>query len=163
MTSLVSIFGGPFIANANETPIEEQLARAMFNAGIVTPPKSIQFDGQLHRFSSGTTGSSFEKKHGPTDKPGWYVAFSDGVPSGKFGCYRADISQKWRAETSVPLSINENLTFERRMSEAKRIRQEELERHREIAIETIDTIWSSGALALETHKYLERKKKCQPL
>ena len=59
--------------------IETQFKDAMFDAGIVLDGMPIA-DGQLHRFyidcdSRGT-------------KNGWYVFYSDGIPSGSFGSWK---------------------------------------------------------------------------
>ena len=84
MADLSNILGGPW-SPPPQKPInspEDQLKDAMLGAGL-KPPDVIHLDGKLHRFNSGTKG---EKGH---DKPGWYVAFSDGVPAGRFGCWRS--------------------------------------------------------------------------
>jgi len=149
MASLISILGGPFVVPDEISP-EQQLKDAIRKEGL-TPPEQIFLDGKLHRFASGTKG---EPGHG--DKPGWYVAFSDGVPAGRFGCWRAGIENTWKADHE-PLTMIEDMNLSRRISEAKVIRDAELEKVRAASLDAIETIWSNGMLALESHAYLVKK------
>jgi phage/plasmid primase-like uncharacterized protein len=57
-------------------------------AAGLEPPDEIHFDGKIHRFRSGTKGSP-----GHGDKPGWYLVFGDGIPAGRFGCWRAGMER----------------------------------------------------------------------
>jgi putative DNA primase/helicase len=69
--------------------LEEQFWAAIHSSGI-TPPRSIEADGKLHRFSS--SGK-------PGDDAGWYVLHVDGdIPAGCFGDWRTGLKQDWRAE-----------------------------------------------------------------
>ena len=104
MTDLSKILGGPWSPPPEKrvAPPEEQLIDAMREAGL-EPPDQVIMDGKIHRFRSGTKGSG--SKGG--DKPGWYLVFGDGVPAGRFGCWRAGIEVTWRAEIGRKLTQTE--------------------------------------------------------
>jgi putative DNA primase/helicase len=153
MTSVVDIFGGkPFTPSkpVEPDPPHLQLADAMRAAGI-NPPAQIHLDGQLHRFQSGTKGKPGH------DKPGWYCAFSDGIPAGRFGCWRAGIEVAWRADIGRSLTPVEEMAHAKRMAEAIRARDEALRKQREVAADTVEHIWVHGAPASPDHPYLARK------
>ncbi len=152
MADLVSIFGGAFTPPApiQTDPPELQLRNAMQSAGL-TPPREIVLDGKLHRFDSGTKGKPGH------DKPGWYVAFPDGIPSGRFGCWRSGFETPWRADIGRELTPAEQMANARRMSEAKTMREAEQSKTREVAATTVDAIWSNCIAADPSHPYLERK------
>lgn len=134
-----------------ESP-EVQLHDAMVSSGL-TPPDNLIFDGQVHRFASGTKG-----KGGHGDKTGFYVAYADnGTPAGHFGCWRADIRQDWRADIGRKLSMVEEVAISRRISEAKAARDADRTRQHEIAASTVETIWSDGIPATAEHPYIARK------
>ena len=122
----------------------------MANAGL-KPPETIHLDGKLHRFQSGTKG---EVGH---DKPGWYIAFADGVPAGRFGCWRSGLESSWKADIGRVLTMSESMAQERRLTEAKTQRDAELKKTREVAVNTIDQIWSQAGAASPEHPYLQRK------
>jgi putative DNA primase/helicase len=121
MADLVSIFGGPLTLGEKQEapPLEHQIADAMLAAGL-TPPHPIYIDGKLHRFRSGTKGQG-----GHGDKTGWYVIFPDGIPAGKFGCWRAGLELNWRAEIGRTLTPVEETANARRLAEAKAARDAE--------------------------------------
>jgi phage/plasmid primase-like uncharacterized protein len=152
MTNLSKILGGPWSPPPEKrvAPPEEQLIDAIRAAGL-EPPDHVELDGRLHRFRSGTNGKS-----GP-DKAGWYVAFGDGVPAGRFGCWRAGVDVAWRADIGRQLSPAEEMAHVRRMAEAKALRDAEMERRREVAAATVETIWASAQPASPDHPYLQRK------
>lgn len=154
MSDLSNILGGPWSppTEIKPEPPEIQLISAMQAAGI-TPPDHIQLDGKMHRFRSGTRGQP-----GKGDKSGWYIVFPDGIPAGRFGCWRAGIEVPFRADIGRSLTDAEQMLNARRLSEAIRLRDAELKRQRELASDTVETIWSSGALADASHPYLQRKK-----
>lgn len=124
----------------------------MLSAGL-EPPDELLLDGKIHRFKSGTKGSG---SHGG-DKPGWYLIFGDGVPAGRFGCWRAGVEVTWRAEVGRKLTASEEMAHARRMAEAKALRDAELERKHEVAAATVETIWTSAQAASPDHPYLKRK------
>jgi phage/plasmid primase-like uncharacterized protein len=124
----------------------------MLSAGL-EPPDELLLDGKIHRFKSGTKGNG---SHGG-DKPGWYLVFGDGVPAGRFGCWRAGMEVTWRAEVGRKLTATEEMSHARRMAEAKALRDAELERKHEVASATVETIWTSAQTASPEHPYLARK------
>jgi len=153
MVDLTNILGGPWSPPAaiQPDPPEVQLKRAMEAAGL-TPPTVVTLDGKLHRFQSGTKGTP-----GKGDKSGWYAAFSDGVPAGRFGCWRMGMEVPWRADIGRTLTPAEEMANARRMSEAKRLRDAEEARGREVAASTVTKIWSDCTGADPAHPYLMRK------
>lgn len=150
MADITSLFGGPFRPEEKHVdPPDVQLINAIDMAGLV-PPKSVVFDGKIHRFSaSGKAG----------DDTGWYVAFSDGIHAGRFGCWRngPEHDQTWRADVGRTLTAAEEMAIIRRMQEAKAARDAELSRKREIAADTVAEIWASAGAASPDHPYLKRK------
>ena len=153
MVDVTSIFGGPFApAPKNEPPpLEHQIADAMQAAGL-TPPHPIQIDGKLHRFRTGTKGQG-----GHGDKTGWYVLYPDGIPAGKFGCWRAGVECNWRAEIGRSLSPVEEMAHAKRLAEAKAARDAELAKSRQVAASTVEQIWANAMPASADHPYLARK------
>ena len=153
MASLENIFGGPWAPPAEKhvDPPEVQLIDAMRAAGL-EPPEEIHFDGKIHRFKSGTKGSP-----GHGDKPGWYLVFGDGIPAGRFGCWRMGMEQTWRADVGRKLTQTEEMANARRMAEAKAMRDAAIEKQHEVAVNTVTTIWSQAQAAHPDHPYLARK------
>ena len=152
MADLSNILGGPWSPPEEKRvdPPETQLRDAMLAVGI-KPPEAIHLDGKLHRFNSGTKGE------GGHDKPGWYIAFSDGVPAGRFGCWRSGVELTWRAEIGRSLTVAEEMAQSRRLSEAKAQRDAEQKKAREVAANTVEKIWSQASAASPEHPYLQRK------
>ena len=153
MGNIVDILGAAFeppTEPRNDTPAA-QLLDAMQRAGL-TPPREIVLDGKMHRFNSGTKGSL-----GAGDKSGWYVAYSDGIPAGRFGCWRAGMDSTWRADVSRSLTPAEEMAHARRMNEAKAARDAETARTRETAANTVEAIWVGCKDADPAHPYLARK------
>jgi len=116
------------------------------------PPDIVYLDGKIHRFKSGTKGTP-----GAGDKSGWYIAFGDGIPAGRFGCWRAGMESTWRAEIARAISPADEMAFARRMSEAKAARDIEQARKHEVAADVVDTIWAECISASVDHPYLRRK------
>ncbi len=154
MADLSNVLGGPWSPPPEKRiePPETQLRGAMLSAGL-EPPDELLLDGKIHRFKSGTKGNG---SHGG-DKPGWYLVFGDGVPAGRFGCWRAGMEVTWRAEVGRKLTATEEMSHARRMAEAKALRDAELERKHEVASATVETIWTSAQTASPEHPYLARK------
>ena len=152
MSDLASILGGPWSPPEQQTPAapDIQLKDAMLGAGL-KPPEAIHLDGKLHRFNSGTKG---EKGH---DKPGWYIVFNDGIPAGRFGCWRSGVELTWKADIGRSLTVAEEMAQSRRLSEAKAQRDAEQAKTREVAANTVDLIWSQAGAASPEHPYLQRK------
>ncbi|HSG20070.1 MAG TPA: toprim domain-containing protein, partial [Burkholderiaceae bacterium] len=154
MADLSKVLGGPWSPPPEKriAPPEEQLIDAIRAAGL-EPPDQVIMDGKIHRFKSGTKGSG--NKGG--DKPGWYLIFGDGVPAGRFGCWRMGFESPWRADVGRKLTATEEMQHARRIAEAKAIRDAELERQHEVASATVETIWASAQAASPEHPYLQRK------
>ena len=154
MADLSKVLGGPWSPPPEKriAPPEEQLIDAIRAAGL-EPPDQVIMDGKIHRFKSGTKGSG--TKGG--DKPGWYLIFGDGVPAGRFGCWRMGFESPWRADVGRKLTATEEMQHARRIAEAKAIRDAELERQHEVASATVETIWASAQAASPEHPYLQRK------
>jgi phage/plasmid primase-like uncharacterized protein/KaiC/GvpD/RAD55 family RecA-like ATPase len=152
MSDLANILGGPWSPPEQQAPIapDIQLKDAMLGAGL-KPPEAIHLDGKVHRFNSGTKGE------GGHDKPGWYIVFSDGVPAGRFGCWRSGVELTWKAEIGRSLTVAEEMAQSRRLSEAKAQRDAEQAKTREVAANTVDLIWSQAGAASPEHPYLQRK------
>jgi phage/plasmid primase-like uncharacterized protein/KaiC/GvpD/RAD55 family RecA-like ATPase len=152
MSSLANILGdswSPPQPKHIDSP-EDQLKDAMLDVGI-KPPDTIHLDGKLHRFNSGTKGE------GGHDKPGWYIAFSDGIPAGRFGCWRSGVELTWRAEIGRNLTVAEEMAQTRRFAEAKTKRDAEQAKTRDVAAQTVELIWSEGGAASPEHPYLAKK------
>ena len=90
--------------------------RNAIEAAGIGAPDDIQDDGKLHRFS--TNG-----KRG--DDSGWYVLHSDGIPAGKFGCWRAGFESSWCAKADRDLSDTERQAMRDRNKAMQRQRDEE--------------------------------------
>lgn len=133
------------------TPPEEQLIDAMRSAGL-EPPDDILMDGKIHRFKSGTKGAP-----GHGDKPGWYLIFGDGIPAGRFGCWRSGVEVTWRADVGRKLTDFEEMANVRRMNEARALRDAALERQHQVASDTVEMIWASANPASAEHPYLAKK------
>ena len=153
MADLSSILGGPWSPPVEKyvAPAETQFIDAIRASGL-EPPDHVIFDGKIHRFRSGTKGQG---KGG--DKPGWYVIYGDGVPAGRFGCWRAGLESSWKADIGRKLTPAEEMAHARRMAEAKAARDAALEKQHEVAAATVETIWTSAQAAHKDHPYLARK------
>ena len=132
-------------------PPEVQLRDAIAASGLI-PPATVTLDGKLHRFKSGSKGAA-----GHGDKPGWYIAYGDGIPAGRFGCWRSGLESSWRADIGRAFSPAEEMAHTRRMAEAKATRDAEQARTREIASNNVDFIFSNAIGAAPEHPYLTRK------
>lgn len=154
MANISHILGHDFTPPTQKQPDppEQQLRDAIIQAGM-TPPDVITLDGRIHRFSTGTRGP------GRVDhaKTGWYVAYSDGVPAGRFGCWRAGVEIAWRADVGRSLTPAEEMANVRRQAEAKALRDAERQRTQDMAANTVATIWESAGVASADHPYLARK------
>ena len=126
----------------------EHFRTAMRDAGL-QPPEVIEPDGKLHRFS--TNGNA-------RDTAGWYVFYSDGIPAGAFGDWRAGRSESWHAEIGRPLNTTEDAAHRARMAAARRLRDEDRARTRADAAIHASTLWASAHDAPLDHPYLVRKQ-----
>jgi phage/plasmid primase-like uncharacterized protein len=153
MADLSKVLGGPWAPPPEKlvAPPETQLIDAMRAAGL-EPPDEIHFDGKIHRFRSGTKGSP-----GHGDKPGWYLVFGDGIPAGRFGCWRAGMEVTWRADIGRKLTQTEEMSHAKRLAEAKALRDAAIERQHQVASETVEKIWTTANPANAEHPYLAKK------
>ena len=152
MADLSKVLGGSWSPQEKHVaPPEQQLIDAIHAAGL-EPPEQIHMDGKIHRFKSGTKGAP-----GHGDKPGWYLIFGDGVPAGRFGCWRSGIEVTWRADVGRKLSQTEEMAHVRRIAEAKVLRDAALERQHQVASDTVEKIWTGAQAALPDHPYLSKK------
>jgi phage/plasmid primase-like uncharacterized protein len=153
MADLSKLLGGPWAPPPEKlvAPPEAQLIDAMRAAGL-QPPEEILMDGKIHRFKSGTKGSP-----GHGDKPGWYLVFGDGIPAGRFGCWRAGMEVTWRADVGRKLTQTEEMSHAKRLAEAKALRDAALERQHQVASDTVEKIWTTANPANAEHPYLAKK------
>jgi len=153
MADLINIFGGSFTATKEKTlePPEKQLKEAIIDAGL-EPPDAIYMDGNIHRFKTGSKGSG-----GTGDKTGWYVAYNDSIPAGRFGDWRSGIEVTFRADVGRKFTPAEEMAHTRHMSEAKIKRDEELKKQHEVVSHTVEKIWEDCTSAHPDHPYLKRK------
>lgn len=152
MADLSNVFGGPWSPSPEKfiASPEAQLIDAMRAAGL-EPPDHIQMDGKIHRFKSGTKG-----KPG-VDKSGWYLVFGDGIPAGRFGCWRAGIEATFRADIGRKLTQTEEMAHVKRLAESKAVRDAEIIRQHQVASETVEQIWATANPASPEHPYLANK------
>lgn len=153
MADLSKVLGGPWAPPPEKrvAPPETQLIDAMRAAGL-EPPEEILMDGKIHRFKSGTKGAP-----GHGDKPGWYLVFGDGIPAGRFGCWRAGMEVTWRADVGRKLTQTEEMSHAKRLAEAKALRDAALERQHQVASDTVEKIWTTANPASSEHPYLAKK------
>lgn len=124
-----------------------QFIAAIHSAGL-EPPDDVEADGLLHRFSS-------SGKRG--DEAGWYVLHGDGIPAGGFGCWRAGVSQTWRADIGRTLTQAEDAAHRARVDAMRKQREaEEVKRHAGAATKAA-VLWNEAQLVATDHPYLTRK------
>ena len=152
MADITGIFGGAFAGQKQQEPLpaEQQLQQKIIEAGLEAPDQ-IFIDGNIHRFRSGSKGKA------SGDKTGWYVAFNDGVPAGRFGCWRLGIEQTFRADVGRKLTHVEEMAHTKRMAEAKEKRDAEREKLRSAVSDTVSQIWETCTAAQPSHPYLMKK------
>lgn len=149
MADITHLFGSGFQPPKpqQEVPHEQQFRDAISETGMI-PPDVIHKDGKIHRFSP--TG---KKK----DDAGWYVYFDDRIPAGRFGNWREDINQPWRADIGRDLSISEQMDHKRRIQEARKEAEKIKEKRQETAADIAETIWSGATSATADHPYIKAK------
>jgi len=112
-------------------------------------PNEIIADERIHRFSS--NGKS-------TDNAGWYVLFTSGIAAGSFGCWREDVKINWCSVDKATLTQSERSEFNKKMAEAKKLREHEEEINRTKARSRASKIWEQSTEAPTDHPYLLSKK-----
>lgn len=143
MGNLSNIIG--LFEHTQETP-EVQLQRAMNDAGFY--PRTILLDGQFHRFPTSDKGR---------DDAGWYVAYGDNIPAGRFGDWRTGDEHAWRANIGRELTDLENIENTKRMKEARIQRDLQIKLKHQAAASTVVDIWEKCIPANEDHPYLVAK------
>ena len=129
-------------------PIQEFMA-AMAGAGL-TPPDTIEADGQRHRFDAdGRSGK----------KTGWYTLYLDGLPAGNFGCWRTlPEGMNWCSKSRDTMSEDERQAHRRQMADLQRQREQETkERQAEAKVECAKLWERSKPCPEDGHPYLTRK------
>ena len=120
----------------------------ILKAGLSTPNEIID-DGKIHRFSSNGK---------PTDNAGWYVLFTDGIAAGAFGCWREDVKINWCSVDEATLTQSERYEFNKKMAEAKKLREHEEETNRTKARSKASKIWEQSVKPPTDHSYLISKR-----
>lgn len=123
--------------------------KAMVEAGI-EPPSHLPADGELHRFhvQGDKTGSH----------NGWYVLYLNGIPSGTFGCWKRNISEKWCAKKPGELTPEEQGAHRKHMEAARRKREAARRERQEEARESSQKLWQNAARNVKAdHPYLISK------
>jgi hypothetical protein len=76
---------------------------------------------------------------------------------GRFGCWRSGVEGSFKADVGRKYTPAEEMSFIKRMAEAKALRDAELQRQRELAANTVEIIWTECTPAHPEHPYLKRK------
>jgi putative DNA primase/helicase len=130
------------------TNVIEQL-RSVMRAASIEPPEAIIADGRLHRFY--IEGD----KRGTCN--GWYVLYLDGIPSGAFGSWKTGETHTWRAKDRRAFTEGEWAEYHRKISEARRQKEEAQARDSAKTREKAASIWRRS-LSVEIRPYLTRKR-----
>lgn len=125
----------------------QQFKQAMYSAGM-TPPESIEPDGQIKRFASN------DQKN---DKNGWYILHGDGIPAGAFGDWSKGFSQNWQANIDRALTPSEIRAHQVTMEAVKKQRESERLAMQKTAKEKANGLWTR-ALPASNHPYLLAKQ-----
>ncbi len=124
----------------------EQFRQAIAAAGLI-PPDEIIDDGEIHRFSSNGK---------PRDDAGWYVLHSDGVATGKFGCWREGFTKIWCSKSDSDMTPAERDAHRQRVKAMKAQREADtLQRNESAAVDAASRLKS--ATACTQHAYLDVK------
>ena len=133
----------------NTDPAEVQFKAAMEGSGL-TPPNQIILDGEIHRFKADATKKGF-------DRSGWYVGFSDGIPSGAYGDWRVGLEATWVADVGREVTLADKMAHQTRIQAAKKKRDAEQLKKNETTASIVDEIWNKAGPASADHPYLKRK------
>lgn len=154
-TDLTQIYAGGFNAHQKQVKEDPEFAFHSFLVDNGFILDRLIPDGRIHRIG--------HVDHKKAKKDGWYILFMDGVPCGIYGDWTdGGDAKKWCAKRDDELTEKELAENRRRMEEAKRIRQEELEaQYKESALIATQKI-ASLPIADKNHPYLV-KKKIKPL
>lgn len=115
----------------------------------LTGPDAVVDDGVIHKFS--TNGHTH-------DRAGWYILHGDGIPAGRFGCWRGTVPTTSWCMKSQNQMTKEELSAHRRQVKAQRkaVEAETLARQA-IAARRVKEILNGTDLAKSDHPYLARK------
>jgi putative DNA primase/helicase len=137
---------------ATSQPLADAIAgfvRAMAYAGIVTRDPIVP-DGALHRVHIE------DQKLG--SKNGWYVLFDDGLPAGRFGCWKSGIDQVWSARAEHHMNPAERSAHLGRMRRAAEARDAERRHVQDESAKGAANLLSMAPPAPANHPYLARKR-----
>lgn len=131
------------------TEILESFRQALREHGLETD-EAPRPDGTLHRI------------HLQGDKAGhlngWYVLHTDGIPSGAFGCWKRGINVTWRAETTRPLSPEDQQALAARAAVHQRAQEEARANARMDCRAKAERLWAGATeVGAIDHPYLARK------
>ena len=129
-------------------PIQEFMA-AMLAAGL-TPPDTIEADGQRHRFDAdGRKGK----------KTGWYTLYLDGLPAGNFGCWRTlPEGMNWCSKSRDTMTEAERQAHRQRMADMQGQREQETKDRQAEAKAECAKLWEVSKPCPDGgHAYLTRK------
>lgn len=126
--------------------IADHFAQAIEATGL-TPPDTIDADGQLHRFSA--TGKR-------NDRAGWYVLHADGLAAGVFGCWRTGLTETWCSKAEGTLTQAERDTMRQRVKAAQ-VQRDAVTQQRQQQAQAIATERWETALPVGQHAYLTAK------
>jgi len=105
-------------------------------------------DAKIHRF------------HVPGDNPGskngWYILFGDGLPAGAYGSWKTGKTFKWCAKEERTLTDAERAKWRERIAEAKKARDQKLNRLHAEARKKASEAWKQMK-PVTGHSYLETK------
>jgi putative DNA primase/helicase len=127
--------------------IEQQFVAAMAEHGLV--PFEVVADGRIHRFA------------GPNEKrgrqSGWYVLYSDGVPSGTFGDWRTGLKENWCAKAMGAMPLTERQAYRERIEKSKAAADAERARLAESARQHCVKLLDKAGPVKQSHAYVETK------
>ena len=119
-------------------------------AGL-TPPKSLQFDSKIHRFSSNGKRN---------DRAGYYCLHGNqnDFITGFFGCWRQGIYQTWSNVSKTELNNDGKWDeYQKVMIASKKEASKQRLLEAQKASENALKIWETASLSAESHPYLKRK------
>ncbi|MBK5274570.1 MAG: toprim domain-containing protein [Desulfuromonadales bacterium] len=132
---------------AGDTVIE-YFRSAMKNAGIEAP--EIIADGKLHRFY--IEGDKLQTQNG------WYILFDDWLPTGRFGCWKRGISEKWCGKNDKnPSTTEEKKILSMRLAAIKQQREDERRRIYSDCRDKCRVVLQKAKDASSDHPYLKKK------
>lgn len=116
----------------------------------ITPPDEIIDDAKINRF--------YIQGDKPRTKNGWYAFFRNSIACGAFGTWKEGITYKWCEIPFSRMNQNEYKEYVRQISEAKRLRDEEINVEQHNASQQAKHIWENAQIASTDHPYLINKK-----